>query len=178
MSFGLPVEGEKGPFAGGALVDVPTCAPDDEASEVADRLAENGEERAAVVIEGMPVGLVTLDALRAGDDAGPRVRDRMELIPDTIRPSVELSRLDEKTAGRLVTSSNGVLLGAVDPAAIQREHEVEHEVMEVVDDIEAHFGDREPSKDEVHAFLRDRLVDRGHDPEEAEELLAETDGKG
>jgi hypothetical protein len=178
MSYGLPVEGEMGPFAGSALVEVPTCQPDDDASEVADRLEAAGEERAAVVAgKTMAIGVVGFDDLRSEEAAGPRVRDRMEVIPDTIRPSVELSRLDERTAGRMVTTPDGVLLGAVDPEAIHRLHDVEHDAMELVGDMAEHFGDREPSKDEVHAFLRDRLIDRGRDPDEADEVLAEMEEK-
>jgi hypothetical protein len=178
MGFGLPVEGEKGPFVGSALIDVPTCGPDEAASDVADRLVEAGEDRAAVVTERIPVGLVHLDDLRSDDEDGAGVRDRMELIPDTIRPSVEVSRLDEKTARRLVTLPNGVLLGAVDPAAIHHLHEVEHDAMELIDDIAERFGEREPSQRELCAFLRDRLVARGHSPEVAERILAEMDMSG
>ena len=172
MAHGLPVEGEAGPYVGGALVDVPTCGPRDDASEVAARLEADGQDRAAVVTaEGIAVGLVRLDDLRSGGT----VLDRMELVPDTIRPHVPLSNLDERTAGRLVTTPEGVLLGAVDRAAIERLHEVEHDAMHLADDIADHFGDREPSQEELRAFLRDRLLQHGRSPEDADRLLPEMD---
>src|SRR5947209_17867613 len=127
MAHGLPVEGEAGPYVGGALVEVPTCGPRDDTSQVAAGLEADGQDRAAVVTsEGIAVGLVRLDDLGSGGT----VLDHMELVPDTIRPHVPLSSLDERTPGRLVTTPEGVLLGAVDPAAIDHLHEAEHDAME------------------------------------------------
>ena len=175
MAHDLPVEGEAGPFVGGALIDVPTCGPHDDASDVGARLEADGQERAAVVTaEGIGIGLVRLDDLRSGGS----VLDHMELVPDTIRPHVPRSSLDQRTAGRLVTTPQGRLLGAVDPAAIEHVHEVEHEVEQLVDDIADHFGDREPSPDEVRAYLRERLVEQGRSPEEADRLLGDMDVTG
>ncbi len=51
MAYNLPVEGEEGPFAGSAVVEPPTCGPDEAASEVARRLQDRGGERAAVLDE-------------------------------------------------------------------------------------------------------------------------------
>jgi hypothetical protein len=102
----------------------------------------------------------------------------MEVVPDTLRPHVELSQVDERVAGRLVTTPDGVLLGAVDPARIRRLHDVEQDAMQLADDLAAHFGDREPSKDELRAFLRERLVGQGRSAEEADKVLAEIEEAG
>jgi CBS domain-containing protein len=178
MAYGLPVEGEAGPFVGDHLLPVATCRPDEAAADVAARLAAAGEERAAVVAgEGVAVGLVTLEQVQA-DGGGGTVLARMEVVPDTLRPHVELSQVDERVAGRLVTTPDGVLLGAVDPARIRRLHDVEQDAMQLADDLAAHFGDREPSKDELRAFLRERLVGQGRSAEEADKVLAEIEEAG
>ena len=95
MAFGLPVEGTRGPYVGDFLVPVKTCPPD--------RL-----EAGAVVVtpHGVAIGRV--------DD----ISGQVDLVPDTIRPSVPLSDLDERAAGQLVSNPDGVLLGAVDPTAV------------------------------------------------------------
>ena len=179
MAYGLPVEGEAGPFVGDHLLSVPTCRPDEMASDVAARLAAAGEDRAAVVTgDGVAVGLVTLEHLGAAEGEARRqpVLADMEVVPDTLRPRVELSQVDERVSGRLVTTPDGVLLGAVNPSRIRRLHEVEHDAMHLADDIAERFGDREPTEDELRAFLRERLVDQGRSPEEADRVLAEMDG--
>ncbi len=115
MGAGLPVEGSRGPYVGGAIVDVATCRPGEPAAEVAARI----DERAAVVTPaGVVVGLVDPERLgKAGED--DTVLDVMEVVPSTLRPSVLLADVDERAAGQLVTTVDGVLLGAVDPAALQ-----------------------------------------------------------
>ncbi|MGH9223457.1 MAG: hypothetical protein ACRD2W_06650 [Acidimicrobiales bacterium] len=119
MAFGLPVEGTRGPYVGSALVDVATCRPDEPVSSV--------DGHAAVVTgERVVIGEVTAEA-RRGADAGLRgpnavegatVMDVMEVVPDTLRPSVLLDKLDSRAAGRLVTTPDGELLGAVDPSVL------------------------------------------------------------
>ena len=178
MAYGLPVEGEAGPFVGDHLLDVPTCTPDELASEVATRLVGAGQERAVVVARGgEAIGLATVEQLKAGAERAT-VLDRMEVVPDTLRPHVPLSQVDERVARRLVTTPDGVLLGVVDPSRIHRMHEVEHDVRELADDVAERFGDREPSKDELHAFLRERLLGQGRSPEEADRVLAEIEKAG
>jgi CBS domain-containing protein len=178
MAYGLPVEGESGPFVGDHLLEVPTCKPDELAADVAARLAEAGQERAAVVAgAGEAVGLVTLEQLR-GDDGRATVLARMEVVPDTLRPHVALSQVDGRVAGRLVTTPDGVLLGAVDPSRIGRMHDVEHDAMHLADDIAERFGDREPSKDELRAFLRERLLGLGRSADEVDRVLAEIEKAG
>ena len=98
MAFGLPIEGTRGPYAGEALVPVKTCPP------------ERLEADAVVVTDGgIAIGRV---------DEGSST---MDPVPDTIRPSVPLSDLDERAAGHLVSTPDGVLLGAVDPKAVSKE---------------------------------------------------------
>ena len=40
-----------------------------------------------------------------------------------------------------------------------------------------HFGDHDPSEDEIRAYLRERLIDEGHTPEEADEVMARVTGE-
>ena len=95
MAFGLPVKGTRGPYVGGSLVPVKTCS--------ADHL-----QGPAVVVTGDGIAIGRVDEGAEG----------MDPVPDTIRPSVLLSDLDERAAGQLVTTPDGVLLGAVDPKAV------------------------------------------------------------
>lgn len=116
MAHGLPVEGERGPYVGSALVEVATCRPDEPAADVAARTS--GDPVVAVTCDGMAVGSVDPDRL-AGAGPDEKVMDVMEVVPDTLRPSVPLADADERVAGRLVTTPGGVLLGAVDPSAVR-----------------------------------------------------------
>jgi len=43
--------------------------------------------------------------------------------------------------------------------------------LEVIFAVKEHFGDHEPSEEEIQAFLKDRLIAEGKTPEEAEQLL-------
>jgi hypothetical protein len=123
MAYGLPVEGTRGPYVGSALIDVPTCRPEEPAATVGVRLGNEG--RAAVVTgRGVAVGLVDVHSLRHAPE-GATVMDVMEIVPDTLRPSVLLEKLDDRVAGRLVTTPDGELLGAVDPTVL-RPHEHTH----------------------------------------------------
>jgi hypothetical protein len=62
--------------------------------------------------KGLVIGMVDKDA------DGATALEAMDPVPDTIRPSVPLADLDERSAGHLVTTPEGVLLGAVDPEAV------------------------------------------------------------
>jgi rhodanese-related sulfurtransferase len=55
------------------------------------------------------------------------------------------------------------------PAEQQR---LQEELLSVLFAVQEHFGDREPSDDEVRAFLRQRLIDQGRSPGEADEFMA------
>ena len=102
MAFGLPVEGTRGPYVGDHLTPVRTCPPD--------RL----DGPAVVITEG---GVAIATVGEGVGDVGEDGPD-FEPMPETIRPSVPMSDVDEKIAGRLVTTPDGVLLGAVDPEAL------------------------------------------------------------
>lgn len=116
MDFNLPVEGERGPYIGQHLVEVGTCRPDDDAAGVAGRLPPDG--RVVVIVgDGVAVGEIDTGRLRAVRP-GLRAFEIMEVVPRTLRPSVLLADVDERAAGRLVTTSDGGLLGALDPDAV------------------------------------------------------------
>ncbi len=55
------------------------------------------------------------------------------------------------------------------PAAMQQ---LQNEFLDVVFAVKAHFGDRDPSDEEIRDFLRRRMIDQGRSPEEADRLLA------
>lgn len=55
---------------------------------------------------------------------------------------------------------------------------LQSEFLSVLMAVEEHFGDSEPSDEEVRAFLRDRLVIEGRSPEEADAFMAEIEGSG
>lgn len=105
MAAGLPAEGERGPYLGGALVDVRTCAPSDEVGAVAPGTA-------VVTDDGIAVGWVDEDRLRAAPSPTTPVIDVMEPVPESLRPSIPLADVDDRIAGRLVTTPEGKLLGA------------------------------------------------------------------
>ena len=193
MAFGLPVEGEDGPFAAEHVEDVATCRPDDDAAEVVARLRDEGGHHAVVVNEERVVlGLIDVHALDEETD-GKAVHEVMRLSPSTIRPSVAMSSLAEGDQGAaLVTSSDGRLMGVVHPLTEDAEDgddedgddedgdsgrhaEIERVFLETVEAIQEHFGDHEPSDDEVRAFLRERMIEEGKSPEEADRLLAGSD---
>ena len=43
--------------------------------------------------------------------------------------------------------------------------------------VQEHFGDHEPSEEEIRAYLRERLIDEGRSPEEADEVMARITGE-
>jgi hypothetical protein len=47
--------------------------------------------------------------------------------------------------------------------------------MSLVSEIQEHLGEREPSDEEVRAYLRQRLINEGRSPEEADEFIARID---
>ena len=170
------------------MIDVPTCGPGERPKEVLAGLRGNdGDEVVVLDAGGVVLGTVSLEKLRTAPD-DVVLSEIMELSPNTIRPHVEISTLDEKASGVLVTTPDGVLLGALDPSAITHHGEVEEhedlqeamedEVTEVMAAVEERFGDEEPDPDELRQLLRDRLLEQGRSPEEAEEVLAEVDESG
>jgi ferredoxin len=113
MAAGLPVEGVAEPFVTENLAEVATCGPHEACGDVAERVEEAGTQGAVVLTdERVVVGQVTADRLRDADDEA-KVLDVMTLSPRTIRPSVSMAELQPDDPGTLVTTSEGVLLGAV-----------------------------------------------------------------
>ena len=56
------------------------------------------------------------------------------------------------------------------------EHQrLQAEFLSVLFDLQEHFGDHEPTDEEVRGFLRERLIREGKSPQEADEFLARMD---
>ena len=183
MAFGLPVEGDEGPFAGDATVPpASTCSPDESAAEVARRLAELGADRVLVLGPGdVVLGMARSPAL---EEAGEKtMAEVMEVVPTTIRPSVVASSLADADEPVVVTTAAGTLVGVVEPTdeGVHGAHDedgVAAAVVETAQAVQEHFGDRQPSEEEVGAFLRERLVAEGRSPEEADRILQGADDAG
>jgi len=58
------------------------------------------------------------------------------------------------------------------PEAMKR---LQSEFLDVIFAAQEHFGDREASEEEMQAFLRQRLIEEGKTPEEADKFLADMD---
>ncbi len=189
MAYGLPVEGSDGPFLGDHLHEAATC---DVGLTVADvrRLLDGSAGGTLVVVagDGLAVGEVDGATLEGHDD-GDRLLDVMDPVPTTVRPSVTVESVAHSDGGRqLVTTSDGRLLGVATVEAHDhddheghdhgegQDHEAEayeQEMDRVLEAIGAHFGEREPSEEELRAFLRDRMLAEGRSPEEAARFLEE-----
>jgi hypothetical protein len=207
MAFGLPVEGDDGPFLGEQLQDAASCDVHQTVADAQRLLDGAGDDAGALVLsDGLVVGEVDAEALEgAADDA--ELLEVMRPVPSTVRPSVTVASLAQGGGGSaVVTDSDGRLLGhAVVEAADDhegRDHEghdceghdceghdheghdhgaedaeYEQELAEVMQALQERFGDKEPSEEEVRAFLRDRLVAEGRSAEEAERVLQEMEGE-
>ena len=180
MAFGLPVEGEEGPFAGDVAVPAAsTCTPDEPAAEADRRLGEHGADRVLVLGPGEVVlGLAHRTALQAAVDE--TVAEVMEVVPTTIRPSVVASSLADADEPVVVTTAAGTLVGVVQPRdegahGVDDGDGVAAAVVETAQAVQEHFGDRQPSEEEVGEFLRDRLVAEGRSPGEADRILQGAD---
>ncbi len=201
MAYGLPVEGEDGPF----LVDqVDTAATCDVTLSVADARRVLGASDQDVVVLVGPGGLAVGEVDRAAlDDHADDVAllEVLRPVPSTVRPSVTVASVAEAGGGDpLVTTSDGRLLGRATLKAADGDdtghddhdddegheghdhaghgHEppldmerYEQELTDVMKAVEERFGDGEPTAGELRAFLRDRLVDEGRSPEEADQLV-------
>ena len=83
-------------------------------------------------------------------------------------------------AGLALTADGGGPGRVVDPEPPPDDRPEEHqrlqsELLSVLFAVQDHFGDREPSDEEVRTFLRQRLIDQGRSPEDADRFLAEMD---
>ena len=113
MSYGLPVEGDDGPFVGEEVAELPTCRYDQTVAD-ARALLDGADHVVVLAGEDLAVGLVDADVVEgAADD--DRVLDVMVVIPGSIRPSVTVASLAERDIGPiLVTTSDGRLMGLVE----------------------------------------------------------------
>lgn len=83
-------------------------------------------------------------------------------------------------AGLPLVASDGSAGRIVDPEAPADDRPEAHqrlqtELLQVLFAVQEHFGDQEPTEEEVRAFLRQRLIDQGRSPDEADRFLAEMD---
>ena len=197
MAFGLPVEGEEGPFLAGRIEEVPTC--DVGLTVAAARQVLDGADAEVVILvagggNGLAVGEVDAAALDGSADDAPLV-DVLRPVPTTVRPSVTVEAVAEGGGGTvLVTTADGRLVGRATVDGTHADHDdhdhedghghdaaeapvdvgrYEEELAAVMTAVEERFGDREPSPDEIDAFLRDRLVAEGRSAEEAERVVHE-----
>jgi hypothetical protein len=195
MAYGLPVEGDDGPFLGGRARAVTTCPVGATAGEARRVLGGGGGSTVVVVADGLAVGELGIADLDGRADDRP-VLDLLQPVPSTVRPSVTVASVADAGGGRrLVTTSDGHLVGAavVEPEASASEHEdhdehdhaghdhdggpdveaFERDLIAVMDAVHERFGDSEPSEEELRGFLRERLVAEGRSAEEADRFLAE-----
>jgi CBS domain-containing protein len=118
-SFGLPLEGkaDSSTRVGNIIrADVPTCRPDELASAVAERVANEWQICVVTNEEGIVLGLLGRRALQAHESA--RAEEAMSLGPSTIRPSARLEAVaqrmrDQKLTRIVVTHPDGVLVGVL-----------------------------------------------------------------
>ncbi len=191
MAYGLPVEGDDGPFVGQAVTDAVAVEVGSSVGQARRRLEESGYDVAIVIHEqGWVVGEVDAEILAGPDDGS--LLEVMRPVPSTVRPSATVSSLAGSAGERLVVStSDGRLLGqavveaeyhdghhhdghdhADQEASSGRLGRMEQELTEVMEAVADHFGDGEPSDEELRSFLLDRLVAEGRSPEEADQFMA------
>ena len=161
MAFGLPVEGTAGPFAGSAVSPAPTCSPDQPAGTVLTRLEEGIDRILVVNDQGVVLGAARRLALEKAEEEGP-VSGVMELSPSTVRPSVELADLTDADEAAVVTDPDGKLLGVVELGAggEARLDALGATFLDLAHAVSEHFADRDPSEEEVQAFLDSREEQR------------------
>ncbi len=78
--------------------------------------------------------------------------------------------------GLPVTTPDGEPGSVVEPVPPPDDRPPEHqrlqsEFLGLIFEVKEHFGDRQPSEEDVRAFLRERLIAEGKTPEEADEFL-------
>jgi len=163
----------------------------------AGRVIDRSEgDQAVLVHDGLAVGEVDHELLQGHADH-VLLLDILRPVPSTVRPSVTVASVVESGEGeQLVTASDGRLLGlAIVPgdhdhdghdheghegheghdhggSPVDDEH-YEKELAEVMEAIQERFGEREPSAEELRAFLHGRLTAEGRSVEEADRYLDE-----
>ena len=187
MAANLPVEGTDGPFVGERVSPVATCDVSGQVADARRALDQSGASHVVIVAgDRLAVGEVDAQVLDGHDDAEPLL-DVMAPVPSTYWPSVTIHSLARDGGGRfLVTTSEGRLLGVATVEGADHDHDHDHDhdddhdhedvqkqVEEVLAAVDERFGDRQPSEDELRAFLRDRLVEEGRSQEDADRFLRE-----
>ncbi|MGI9021730.1 MAG: hypothetical protein ACR2HV_00585 [Acidimicrobiales bacterium] len=205
MAFGLPVEGDDGPFVGERVTALRTCDATGTVGQARRLLQDADSDVVVVTHEGLVVGDVDGEALAGSGDDRP-VLEMLRPVPSTYRPSVPFPELAGPEPKRvLISTPDGRLLGEalVEPDHDHHDHDHEghdheghdheghdhgdhdqdgsdldrmtQEMEETMGAVAAHFGDREPPEEELRQFLRDRLVAEGRSVEEADRFMAELD---
>jgi rhodanese-related sulfurtransferase len=129
-------------------------------------------ERVGELDRNRPVGTVCRSGSRSAD-AAASLRDE-GFDAQNLEGGMEAWA----EAGLPFTASDGSTgrVAEPEPPPDDRPEEVQRlqgKFLEAIFAVQEHFGDREPSEDELKAFLRDKLVAEGHSPEEAERFLEE-----
>lgn len=85
-------------------------------------------------------------------------------------------------AGLPLVASDGTQGSVAEPqpaaAAAADDHEddgyqrLQADFVSLALEVQRHFGDREPSEDDIRGYLRERLLEEGRSPEEADEVMA------
>ncbi len=126
FAFGLPREGGPvGAQAGDLLrADAPTCSPSARLASVVARVHAAGWD-VCVVVDGRRVVLGLLTEASLQGDPRAEAAQVMERAPSTYRPYARLDRILKQMNERHfdsapVTDSDGVLLGLLQRAAIER----------------------------------------------------------
>lgn len=87
--------------------------------------------------------------------------------------SLDGGMLAWEAAGLPVVRSGGAPGRVAEPEPPDGEQQRFHaDVVELSLEVQEHFGDHEPSEEEIRGYLRDRMIREGHTPEEADEVLA------
>ena len=96
--------------------------------------------------------------------------------------SLDGGMLAWEESGLAVVTSDGTpgRVEAAEPAgddASEGYQRLQADFMSLTLEIQRHFGDHQPSEQEIRAYLRKRLVDEGRSPEEADEVMARITGE-
>ena len=135
--------------------------------EVEDRLDELDRSRPVVTV--CRSGNRSTDAARALSDQGFEAE------------SLEGGMLAWEKAGLPFAGADGApgRVAEPEPPPDDRSEEfqsLQADYMSLILEVQEHFGDHEPSEDEVRGYLRDRLIREGHSPDEADETMARITG--
>jgi hypothetical protein len=164
MAYGLPVEGDDGPFLGERVTAAATCAVTGTVADARDVLDRaQGDVVVLVHGDGLAVGEIDRDSLD-GQEAGTALLEVFQPVPSTVRPSVTVASLAESGgADRLVTTSDGRLLGRASAEAAGGDDHDDHD--HEGHDHEGHEHDDHDHDHEGH--------DHGDDPMDMERYEAE-----